>query len=86
MKNPPERWNLFLGDKPREHDFRQLLEGDLRHAYGDASKHLSKIEVRDVYKNITVEMLHDQAFAAAADKAGLQLKDKAEEYEAARAR
>jgi hypothetical protein len=86
MKSPPERWNLFLGDKPVEQDFRHLLEGDLKRAYGEASNHLGKIEVRDVYKNITVEMLHDQCFAKAAEKAGLQLKGKVEEYDAARAR
>ena len=85
-KAPPLRWVPFLDSHPSEGDFKRLLSDDLKHAYGDASDHLGKIEVREVYKNITVEMLHDQGFVAAAEKAGLQLKGKVEEYDAARSR
>ena len=86
IATPPQRWMPFLDDRPSEKDLRQLLKTDLKNAFGDASNHLGKIEIRNVYKNITVEMLHDQDFVAAAEKAGLQLIGKVEEYDAARAR
>ena len=86
VKSPPQRWGLFLEEAPSEGDCRKLLEEDLKRAYGSAAKHLGKIEVRDVYKNITVEMLHDQGFEKAAEKVGLLVKKNAEEYDAAKTR
>jgi hypothetical protein len=86
MATPPERWRPFLEEDSTDDDFRKLLAEELKSANGDASSHLGRIEVRDIYKNITVEMLHDQDFVAAAEKAGLRLKGKAEEFDAVRTR
>jgi hypothetical protein len=86
MAKPPERWRPVIDEDSSEDDFRQLLAEELKSVYGDASNHLRQIEVRDIYKNITVEMLHDQEFVAAALKASLQLNGKAEELDAVRTR
>jgi len=47
---------------------------------------LKRIEVRLIYKDITVEMLQDKDFAKAAAKAKLYLDEMYEEYKAARTR
>ena len=57
-----------------------------RPRYGDASGYLKRIEVRLIYKDITVEMLRDEYFAKAAAKAELYLDEMDEEYQAARTR
>jgi hypothetical protein len=50
---------------------RERLEDELRSAYGNANTYLDKIDVRLVYKDITVEMLSDPEFEVAARKAKL---------------
>ncbi len=83
---PPQRWQATLGTAPSEELLRRRLEEDLTAAYGDASDYLDRIDVRLIYKNITVEMLRDGDFAKAAKKAKLYLDEMYEEYRAARAR
>ena len=83
---PPERWRRSIGANPTEELLRRRLEEDLKLAYGDASKYLERIDLRVIYKNITVEMLRDPEFAKAAKKAKLYLDEMFEEYQAARAR
>jgi hypothetical protein len=61
-RNPPERWRASLGPAPTDQLIYRCLEQELRSAYGEASNYLSRIEVRLVYKDITVEMLGDQRF------------------------
>jgi len=58
----------------------------LKTAFGGASDYLKRIEVRLIYKDITVEMLRDEDFANAAAKADLDLNEMYEEYQAARTR
>lgn len=83
---PPQSWRATLGPRPSEDSLRQKLEESLTSAYGDASKYLDRINVRLIYKDITVEMLRDADFAKAAKKAKLYLDAMYEEYQAARAR
>jgi len=85
-RNPPERWRARLGPAPTDQLIYRCLEQELRSAYGDASNYLRRIEVRLVYKDITVEMLGDRDFGKAAAKAKLYLEEMYEQYEAARAR
>jgi hypothetical protein len=85
-QKPPERWRASLGANPPEDQLRRRLEEDLKSAYGDANDYLDRIDVRLIYKDITVEMLRDEDFAKAARKAKLYLSEMYEEYQAARAR
>ena len=58
----------------------------MKKTYGDADKHLGSINIRLVYKDITVEMLRDPRFKEAARNAKFNLDRMYEEYEAARTR
>jgi hypothetical protein len=82
----PTRWRATLGSNPPDDLIRRRLEQELKSAYRNADAYLAKIEIRLVYKDITVEMLGDDEFAEAAEKAGLYLAEMYEEYQAARAR
>jgi len=82
----PERWTATLGPRPTDDQIKRRLEDDLKRAYGTAERYLDNIEVRLVYKNVTVEMLKDAAFRASATKAKLNLDEIYEEYDAARSR
>jgi len=68
---PPERWRANLGANPSEDHIRRRLEEDLKSAYGNAGDYLGRIDVRLIYKDITVEMLRDDDFAKATQKAKL---------------
>jgi hypothetical protein len=85
-RNPPERWRASLGPSPSDQLIARRLEQELKSAFGDASHYLGRIEVRLIYKDITVEMLSDEDFAKAAAKAKLYLDEMYEEYQAARMR
>lgn len=85
LKQPP-RWKATLGDSPTVDSIRRRLEQELKAAYRNADSYLGKIEIRLVYKDITVEMLRDPEFAKAAERANLFLAEMYEEYQAARAR
>jgi len=82
----PTRWRATLGSKPSDDLIRRRLEQELKSAYRNADAYLDKIEIRLIYKDITIEMLRDQEFAKAAEKARLFLAEMYEEYQAARAR
>lgn len=83
---PPERWLAGLGPNPDEGALKRRLEEELKSAYGDASEYLDRIDVRLIYKDVTIEMIRDQEFAKAAAKANLYLQEMYEEYQAARTR
>lgn len=82
----PARWRATLGANPSDDLVRRRLEQELKSAYRNADAYLGKIEIRLIYKDITVEMLRDEDFAKAAEKARLFLAEMYEEYQAARAR
>lgn len=83
---PPQRWQSTLGLLPSEDSLRRRLEEDLTAAYGSAGDYLDRIDVRLIYKDITVEMLRDADFSKAAKKARLYIDEMYEEYQAARTR
>jgi hypothetical protein len=62
------------------------LKEELERAFGDAGSYLEDIRIRLIYKNVTVEMMRDEDFATAAEKARLYLEGMYEEYQAARTR
>jgi hypothetical protein len=82
----PERWRATLGSNPSDDLVRRRLEQELKSAYRNADAYLDKIEIRLIYKDITIEMLRDAEFGKAAEKAKLYLVEMYEEYQAARAR
>lgn len=82
--NLPDIWTATLGPNPSADRIKDRLKEELERAYGDAMTHLSDIEVRLVYKNVTVEMLQDSHFKASAKKAKLDLDRLHEEFNAAR--
>jgi hypothetical protein len=82
----PTRWQATLGNNPSDDLIRRRLEKELKSAYGMADAYLDRIEIRLIYKDITIEMLRDEEFEKAAEKAGLFLATMYEEYQAARAR
>ena len=82
----PLRWRATLGGNPADELIRRRLEQDLKSAYRNADAYLGKIEIRLIYKDITIEMLRDEEFGKAAEKAKLYLAEMYEEYQAARTR
>ncbi len=82
----PTRWRAALGSNPSEELIERRLEQELKSAYRNADAYLGRIETRLIYKDITIEMLRDEKFAKAAEKAGLYLAEMYEEYQAARTR
>jgi hypothetical protein len=82
----PTRWRATLGSNPSDDHVRRRLEQELKSAYRNADAYLDKIEIRLIYKDITIEMLRDEDFAKAAKEAKLFLAEMYEEYQAARAR
>lgn len=80
----PTRWRATLGSNPSDDLIRRRLEQELKSAYRNADAYLDRIEIRLIYKDITTEMLRDEEFAKAAEKARLYLAEMYEEYQAAR--
>jgi hypothetical protein len=85
LKIPP-RWRATLGNNPSDSLISRRLEQELKSAYRNADAYLDRIAIRLVYKDFTIEMLRDDQFAKAAEKADLFLAEMYEEYQAARAR
>ncbi|MBA3973803.1 MAG: hypothetical protein C0504_06245 [Candidatus Solibacter sp.] len=85
-QKPPVRWLATLGGNPSDDQLRRRLEEDLQAAYKNASHYLGRIEIRLIFKDITVQMLRDDEFRKAAEKAKLYLNEMYEEYGAARER
>jgi hypothetical protein len=82
----PTRWRSRLGANPSDSEIRSRLEYDLKGAFGNARDHLSKIQVRLLFKDVTVEMLNDGSFEYEAHRANFDLRQFYEEFEAARSR
>ena len=49
------------GSNASDELIRRCLEQDLKSDYRNADAYLCKIEIRLIYKDITVEMLHDES-------------------------
>ena len=82
-RTPPEQWRPLNGD-PDPHRLRQLLERELGSAFGRAEHLIGHMHVRTVFKDVTYELLTDDAFMAKARQAVPEMKSLHEEYAAAR--
>ncbi len=86
QRKPPKAWTATMGPHATDKQRRDKLSTVLRAAFGNANAHLTKMRVKVVVKNVTVDMLNDEEFRTQALKKGLDITSKYEEYEAARAR
>ncbi len=83
IQNPPQRWQNQIGINPTRQDIEEMLEYELRKAFGSAEKLVQAMEVRINFKGVTYEMLKDPKFIMAIHKALPALKTTYDEFEAA---
>lgn len=82
----PDRWIKVLGSDPTTDQRKEMLEKDLKSAYGAANKHLNSITLKIIYKDVTSEMLRDPGFKKAATAARIDVDQLHDRFQAARAR
>lgn len=85
LQNPPKEWKMSDGSKPNKESLMQMLDDELRRAFGTAERLVGKMEVKVHYKGVTYESLKDPAFVTVAKKAFPSLEKLLDEYKAARA-
>lgn len=84
--SPPERWRKFTGGNRSKTDLQRLLEVDLRKAFDAAKKSVvDEMRVNLVFKGVTYESLHDEAFLKIVQEAIPMLQSVADEFDAAKA-
>jgi hypothetical protein len=69
LREPPSRWYAALGRNPTEQASVDMLEAELKKAFGTARDLISKMNVKVVFKGITYELLSDPNFLEVAHKA-----------------
>jgi hypothetical protein len=85
QRHPPKQWRFSDGRKPDKNACRVYIEQELEQTFGSAERLLSGMDVTLRFKGVTYEMLKDDEFLKAADKARLDVKRLHEEFGAAKA-
>jgi hypothetical protein len=67
-KHPPADWKRF-GAQMEDDDYRRILEGGLRKAFGTAKDILGEMKVNCVFKGVTYELLTNHHFLSMAANA-----------------
>jgi hypothetical protein len=68
MSRPPTEWLTPSGERPSAEEVEQLLESELRRAFGNAEELASTMSVKCIFRGVTYELLTDPAFLKAATK------------------
>lgn len=82
---PPERWMKLLEPAPSRQALQELLDTELKKAFGSADDLFEDMKVKLLFKGVTYESLNDPKFIEIATGAIPSLKFLHEEYDAARA-
>lgn len=84
-QNPPDQYTKFCGSDIPEEVLRDMLDKDIRHAFGNANTLVQTMKVSLVFKDLTYESLKDEAFLAIARDAIPGIESLHDEFEAAKA-
>jgi hypothetical protein len=84
-QSPPQHYTKFHGDKIPDVELRNMLEADIKRAFGEAATLVETMKVSLVFKDLTYESLKDADFLAIAQKAIPGIDVLHEEYDAAKA-
>jgi len=83
VEHPPKQWLASFETSLVPATVQQLLDADLRAAFGEAARLVGAMEVKCLFKGVTYEMLKDKAFVEAAKKVIPDFPKLHEEYNAA---
>lgn len=83
-RNPPQRSIRFIGTKPDKSTVRNWLNIELDQVFGNAKKHMSKMEVSVIFKDVTYESLNDAKFIQLAKERLPTLPQLHEEFDTAK--
>jgi hypothetical protein len=81
--NLPDAYTKFHGPDIPDAQVRQLLEGDIKKAFGGADALVGKMEVSLVFKDVAIESLQDEGFLRIARAAMPGVESLHDEFEAA---
>jgi len=84
LRNPPARWNRYLGERPRVHDIERMLREELTEAFGCSDDLFEAMKVKALFKGVTYESLNDPEFMRLASEK-LLVEELHEEFDAAKA-
>ena len=84
-KKPPARWKRDLGRQPSEEHVRDLLDAELKSAFGSVADIFQEMKVNVAYKGVTYELLKDPDFIKKTQAKMPGLKFLHEEFDAAKA-
>ncbi len=84
IRNPPARWNRFLGEAPRDQVIERMLQKELTDAFGRSEDLFADIKVKAIFKGVTYESLNDPEFMRIASEEIPSLEELHEEFDAAK--
>jgi hypothetical protein len=85
LRNPPVRWNKFLGEHPMPRDIENMLRLDLKNAFGQADDVFEEMSIKVLFKGVTYELLSDPKFMRVASDKIPALDNLHDEFDAAKA-
>lgn len=85
LKNPPTRWNRFLGEPSSDQEVEHILRSELRDAFGNSDGLFQDMNVKAIFKGVTFELLSDPKFMRIAGQAIPLLETLHDQFEAAKA-
>jgi hypothetical protein len=85
IRNPPARWNRFLGEPPRDQVIERMLQKELTGAFGRSEDLFADMKVKAIFKGVTYESLNDPEFMRIASEEIPSLDELHEEFDAAKA-
>jgi hypothetical protein len=85
LRNPPTRWNKFIGQSPRHQDIEDMLRLELKDAFGQSDDVFENMSVKAIFKGVTYELLSDTDFMRIASQKIPKLETLHNEFEAATA-
>jgi hypothetical protein len=83
-QNPPESYVKFHGKGISEEQLQQLLEKDIKRAFGKAEDLIQEMIVKWVFKDVSYESLVDEKFLEIAREAMPEVEALHEEFDAAK--
>lgn len=85
VKNPPDRWQKFLAEHPKDQEIERMLRSELTRAFGRADDVFHEMRVRATFKGVTYESLSDPEFMRIASEKISSLDVLHYEFDAAKA-
>lgn len=85
LKNPPTRWNRFLGENSSHQEVEHILRSELRKAFGNSDGVFQDMNVKVIFKGVTYELINDPKFMRIAGQAIPLLETLHDQFEATKA-